>query len=194
MNEINSIDSSVIEQTKNWLKSIIIGLGFCPFAQQELERNRIHYCVVRTDNLQACLESLVLECERLDGNKNIATSLLIYPDRWADFNDFLDYLALAESLLEAQKYQGIYQLASFHPLYRFEGAPEKDPANYTNRSPHPMLHLLREDGLEIALKQYPHPEQIPHRNIQRARTLGETKLKILLDGCRSHQKKHIMFS
>jgi len=191
MSEVIAIDSSIIEQTQNWLKSIVIGLGFCPFAQTELERNRIHYCVVRTNDLPACLESLVLECERLDRNNNIATSLLIYPDQWTNFDEFLDYLAMAESLIEAQHYQEIYQLASFHPLYRFEGAPDNDPANYTNRSPYPMLHLLREDGLESALKRYPHPEQIPHQNIRRARALGEAKLKTLLEGCRTRDASTI---
>ena len=188
MNELIATDSSIIEQTKNWLKSVVIGLGFCPFAQREQERNRIHYCVVH-DDIQLCLESLILECERLDRNQDIATSLLIYPDQWPEFDDFLDYLALAESLLEAQGYPGTYQLASFHPLYCFEGTTDKDPANYTNRSPYPMLHLLREDSLEVALKQHPHPEQIPQQNIQRARELGETKLKKMLEGCRTKGEK-----
>ena len=184
MSEVITTDACIIEQTRHWLKTIVIGLGFCPFAQRELEQNRIHYCVVRNDDLKPCLESLVVECERLDQHQDIATSLLIYPDQWAEFDCFLDFLALAESLLEAQHYHGIYQLASFHPLYRFEAAAEKDPANYTNRSPYPMLHLLREDMLEAALRQYPHPEQIPQKNIQRARELGETKIKTMLDGCR----------
>ncbi len=184
MLEVTTADALIIEQTKSWLESMVIGLNFCPFAQRELELNSIHFAVVRTDDTQSCLESLALECERLDHNKSIATSLIIYPELWFEFDDFLDYLAIAESLLEAQHYQGVYQLASFHPHYCFEGEIPKDPANYTNRSLYPMLHLLREDMLEVALKQYPNPEQIPLQNIKRARELGETKLKAMLESCR----------
>ncbi len=141
--------------------------------------------MIHSGDIRHCLESLVLECERLDCDQDIATSLLIYPEQWFEFDVFLDYLAVAESLLEAQGYRGIYQLASFHPQYRFEEAIDSDPANYTNRSPYPMLHLLREDELELALKHYPHPEQIPQQNIQRARTLGESKLRTMLEACRN---------
>jgi hypothetical protein len=184
MTEVKTADALIIEQTKNWLETIVIGLNFCPFARSELEQNSIHYAVVRANDMQSCLESLVLECERLARNQNIATSLIIYPELWSEFDDFLDYLAIAESLLEAQNYQGTYQLASFHPRYCFEGEKTGDPANYTNRSLYPMLHLIREDMLKKVLKQYPHPEQIPLQNIKRARKLGEPKLKTMLEGCR----------
>lgn len=186
MNGVITADELIINQTKSWLETMVIRLNFCPFARRELEQNSIHYTVVRADNMQSCLESLVFECERLDRNQTISTSLLIYPELWSEFDDFLDYLAIAESLLEAQHYQGIYQLASFHPRYCFEGENVKDPANYTNRSLYPMLHLLREDMLEAALKQYPHPEQIPQQNIKRARELGAAKLKAMLEGCRAN--------
>jgi uncharacterized protein len=189
MNDVSTLDLPVIEQTKKWLESVVIKLGFCPFAERELQQNSIHYCVVRGDDMQSCLESLILECEYLDGNLEVATTLLIYPDLGADFDEFLDFLALAESLLESQGYPGVYQLASFHPHYCFEGATEDDPANYTNRSPFPMLHLLREESLAAALKLYPHPEQIPQRNIQYAREIGETKLKVMLGACRTPASK-----
>ena len=184
MTEVTTADSVILEQTRYWLKSIVIGLNFCPFAQRELEQNSIHYAVVHHKSLQSCLESLIIECERLDDDPDIATSLLIYPEQWASFNDFLDYLAVAESLLEAQHYLGVYQLASFHPLYCFDDAIDNDPANYTNRSLYPMLHLLREDRLTEVLEHYPNPEQIPLNNIQQARMLGEVKLKAMLERCR----------
>jgi hypothetical protein len=184
MTEASAADSLIIKQTKTWLESVVIGLDFCPFAQRELERDSIHYSVIPASNIQNCLESLILECELLDRDQNIATSLLIFPGQFTEFDDFLDYQAMANALLEAQNYQGIYQLASFHPEYCFDGATNNDPANYTNRSPYPMLHLLREDKLEIALKHYPHPEQIPEKNIQCANKLGETTLKAMLESCR----------
>ncbi len=177
-------DQNIIQQTRKWLASVVIDLNFCPFANKELERDSIHYVVVLEKNMESCLESLIFECQRLDQKQDIATSLLIYPDQWPHFDDFLDFLAIAESLLEQLGYQGIYQLASFHPHYQFSGTPEHDPANYTNRSPYPMLHLLREDRMEATLLKYPNPEQIPENNIQRTRALGEEKLKILLAACK----------
>jgi hypothetical protein len=183
MTEASVTDSLIIKQTQSWLESVVVGLNFCPFAQREIERNSIHYSVIH-GGVQTCLESVMLECELLDRDQDIATSLLIFSDQFTAFDDFLDFVAMANALLEAQNYQGIYQLASFHPLYCFEGATHNDPANYTNRSPYPMLHLLREDRLEIALKHYPHPEQIPEKNIQCANNQGETTLKAMLESCR----------
>ena len=86
-------------------------------------------------------------------------------------------------MLKAQDYEGIYQLASFHPDYRFEGAGPDDPANYTNRSPYPMLHILRETSVEQALKNYPNPEKIPERNVQLTQGLGLQIMEELLAGC-----------
>jgi len=86
-------------------------------------------------------------------------------------------------LLKEQGYEGIYQLASFHPEYRFEGVELNDPANYTNRSPYPMIHILREASVEQALEKYPNPEKIPERNIQLIQGLGFGVMKELLAEC-----------
>ena len=107
MSEAIATNACIIEQTNNWLKSVVVGLGFCPFVQRELDSNRIHYCVVRSNNLQHCLEALIVECERLDRHKEISTNLLIYPGHWTELDDFLDYLALSESLLEVRQYPGV---------------------------------------------------------------------------------------
>ena len=98
------------------------------------------------------------ECVRLDEDESIVTSLLIFPNAFKQFDDYLDIVELAEELLEANGYEGVYQLASFHPQYIFGGAPVNDAANYTNRSVYPMLHLLREEQIEKALERYPNPE------------------------------------
>lgn len=177
-------DQTIIQQTKNWLVSVVIDLNFCPFACQEFENDTIHYCVVRKKTIEASLESFMIECQRLDQHQNIATSLLIYPSQWQNFDDFLHYLAIANDLLETQNYPGIYQIASFHPDYCFAGETKYDPANYTNRSPYPMLHLLREARMEKALLNYPNPEQIQENNIQCARSLGEEKFRTLLAACK----------
>ncbi|HMC87200.1 MAG TPA: DUF1415 domain-containing protein, partial [Chitinophagaceae bacterium] len=96
---------------------------------------------------------------------------------------YLELVRLAEKLLKQEGYQGIYQVASFHPLYCFAGAPADDPANYTNRSVYPMLHLLREESVEQAIANYPNPEKIPERNILFARSKGIAYMKKLRDAC-----------
>ena len=133
--------------------------------------------------IERCLLNLMLECDQLDTDESIETTLLIYTDAFTGFDDYLDFLELAETLLTEQGYEGIYQLASFHPDYCFEGADQNDPANYTNRSPYPMLHLLRESSIEQAVNAYPHPENIPQRNIELTRELGLAKMRALLSSC-----------
>lgn len=174
---------TVIRHTKKWLSTVVIAHGLCPFAKQEFDNGRIHYAVIETESLEAQLEQLVLECQALDNDPARETSLLIFPRALSDFQDYLDLLELATALLKAQDYEGIYQLASFHPNYRFEGAGPDDPANYTNRSPYPMLHILQEASVEQALRGYPNPEKIPQRNIERMQALGLNFMHELLDDC-----------
>lgn len=174
---------TVIRHTKKWLSTVVIAHGLCPFAKQEFDNGRIHYAVIETESLEAQLEQLVLECQALDNDPARETSLLIFPRALSDFQDYLDLLELATALLKAQDYEGIYQLASFHPDYRFEGAGPNDSANYTNRSPYPMLHILQEASVEQVLRGYPNPEKIPQRNIERMQALGLNFMHELLDDC-----------
>jgi hypothetical protein len=176
-------DQPLIAATQAWLKTFIIEYSICPFAKTEWERGSIHFKVDNDRNIEDCLANLMLECDRLDTDPDIETTLLIYGDAPADFDDYLDFLELAETLLIEQGYEGVYQLASFHPDYCFQGAGPDDPANYTNRSPYPMLHLLREASLERALAAYPHPENIPQHNIELTRGLGLAKIQALLAAC-----------
>ena len=131
------------------------------------------------------LHALVDECRRLDAEPAIETTLMILPDGMSDFEDYLDLLNVAEALLEAEGYAGIYQLASFHPEYVFAGAPAEDPANYTNRSPWPMWHLLRETSVEAAVAAYPDPESIPERNVDALREAGHAVLAEEWAACRA---------
>ena len=173
-------NESIIQQTKQWLKNIVIGLNFCPFAKPVFEQEKIHYQISPATDLESCLQALIAEAERLDIQEGLETTLLIFPECMQDFDDFLDLLEIANDLMDAQDYQGVYQLASFHPDYCFSGSTADDPANYTNRSPYPMLHLIRELSLESALDSYPEPEEIPNRNIQVAQDLGLDKMQELL--------------
>lgn len=170
----------VIFHTRKWLTSFIIHFNICPFAKREYDRGSIHYASFESEKIEQCLNAVFTECQRLDINPDIETTLLIFPSQFAQFSEYLDFLTFAESLLFEQGYEGIYQLASFHPDYCFEGENTKDPANYTNRSPYPMLHFIREDSLERAISSYSNPEKIPERNIKLTRKMGVEKLKTIL--------------
>jgi len=173
----------VITQTKKWVTEVVVGCNFCPFAAKPVRRGSIHYQVEPAADEQSCLDALLRECHRLDEQPAIETTLLIFPDAYPGFDDYLDLVALAEDLLAAQGYEGIYQVAGFHPDYRFAEAPADDPANYTNRSLYPMLHLIREEGIDQALAHYTDPEGIADRNIDFAREKGLVYLKMLRDNC-----------
>ena len=176
-------NATVIAQTKKWLSNIVIGHGLCPFAKSEFDNDRIHYAIIEEASLDIQMTTLLAECAALDNHAERETSLLIFPKTFADFEDYLDMLSLATALLKEQGYEGVYQLASFHPEYHFKGAGRNDPANYTNRSPYPMLHILREASVERALKNYPNPENIPTRNIQFMQALGLIAVKEKLTKC-----------
>jgi len=173
----------VIAQTKKWITDVVIGCNFCPFAARVVKQQTVFFKVETATATNICLETFLQEIKRLDNDDTIETSLLIFPDTFKNFNDYLDLVSVAEKLLKQYKYNGIYQLASFHPGYRFAGAPDNDAANYTNRSVYPMLHLLRESSIDKALEHFDDPEGIPERNIHFARTKGIIYMKMLRDSC-----------
>ncbi len=173
----------IIAQTKKWITDVVIGCNFCPFAAKEIKKQTVRYQVENSTNKAASLDAFLQECIRLDEDEDIVTTLLIFPDGFQQFDDFLDLLADAEDLLIENDYEGIYQVASFHPQYIFGGAPVNDAANYTNRSVYPMLHLLREAQMDEALERYPNPDNIPDNNILFAREKGIQYMKMLRDAC-----------
>lgn len=183
---------NILRTTQNWLTSFIIAYNICPFAQREQQRNSIRYQISDTDNLEQALHDLMQECAYLDEHPATETTLLIFATGFKDFDDYLDLVAIAEHLLADQAYEGVYQLASFHPDYCFasddNNNDQQDPANYTNRSPYPMLHIIREASIERALAHYPDPENIPTRNIKLTRELGLEKLQPLLADCTPSSK------
>ncbi|ARU55754.1 hypothetical protein OLMES_1679 [Oleiphilus messinensis] len=176
-----------IQATQQWVNDVIVKYNFCPFARPVLNENRVRFSVITEDRIQDCLTHLLKECQLLDDQPEVETTLIILENGFNGFDDYLELLSLSEALLIDQDYEGIYQLASFHPEYQFAGAPQDDPANYTNRSPFPVLHLLREESLEVALRDVDNPEKIPERNIRVARELGTTVLKKALQDCQENQ-------
>ncbi len=182
MGEFNvNFEQKIIAKTQAWLKLVVIGLNFCPFAKSVFDKGKIHYQVSTARALEDCLKDLIDEAERLDISENIETSLLIFPDALEDFDDFLDALEIGDELMQAQGYEGIYQLASFHPDYCFADSDVDDAANYTNRSPYPVFHLIREKSIDDALAKYSKdPELIPETNVKLAREMGLDKMRALL--------------
>jgi uncharacterized protein len=175
--------SVIVEQTTKWIRDVVIGLNFCPFAARELKQGTVHYELCMEEDQKKALTAFLHECERLDKNPAIETSFLIFPNSFQRFDKYLDLLAMSQELIVQKKYEGIYQVASFHPHYCFADAPQDDAANYTNRSPYPMLHLLREESIEKVLEKYPDPDEIPERNVKFAREKGVAYMKMLRDAC-----------
>jgi hypothetical protein len=169
---VTETPESIIARSRQWIETVVIGMNFCPFAKREMRRDTVRFIVSPDPDIESVLLQLIDECTHLDVDDGTQTTLLILPEGFADFDDYLDLAGLAEDLLADRGYEGVYQVASFHPDYRFADADADDPANYTNRSPYPMLHLLREDGLEAAIASCPDPDAIPENNIAKARALG----------------------
>ena len=173
----------IVEQTEKWIQDVVVACNFCPFAAQVIRQKKVHYEVETSNQLDSCLEAVLRELNRLENESTIETTFLIFPDAFKEFDDFLDLVSLAEDLLEQSGFDGIYQLASFHPLYLFANSSKTDPANYTNRSIYPMLHLLCESSIDRALENYKHPENIPDTNINFAREKGLAAMQQLRDSC-----------
>jgi len=174
---MSNANQTVIQQTKNWVEEIVIGLNLCPFASQPFQNNSIEYAVSTGDSTEQHLQQLAGCFARLDKSEGIETSLLIYPDAYQKFDDYLDMLDFANHLLDDLDYAGTYQIASFHPDYRFADSAEDDASNFSNRSPYPMLHIIRESGLEKAIANYPNVEQIPENNIKKLREIGYQEMQ-----------------
>ena len=174
----------IIEETKCWLKTTIIGLNFCPFAKREASQNSIRYAVSSASDLESNLHKLAEEIQYLDNHVNTETSLIMFSDSVKTFDDFLELIDYANQLLDDLGYRAVYQLAHFHPDYCFDGVEADDASNYTNRSPYPTLHLLRELSMQRAIENHPDTAQIPESNIKLARELGAEHLQSLLDTCK----------
>jgi hypothetical protein len=171
---------AIIASVRHWVESFVVGLNLCPFAGRELRQERIRFVVTSSTTEAELLASLQAELERLDTDPAIETTLLIHPRVLQGFDDYNQFLETADDLLSAMEVDGIYQIASFHPHYQFAGTAVADVENYTNRSPYPLLHLLREQSLEQSIASYLDTEQIPLRNIELMKRLGIARLKQLL--------------
>jgi uncharacterized protein len=170
----------VITDTRDWVVKAVIGLNLCPFAKAVHVNERIRYVVSDATDPEALLKDLaheLLALNRADPDE-IDTTLLIHPGVLTDFLDFNDFLDAADALVDELKLDGILQIADFHPDYQFEGSAPGDISNYSNRSPYPTLHLLREESITRAVESMPDTAAIFEGNLDKLARLG-------LDGWRA---------
>ena len=170
----------ISQQTNDWVEHFVLALNLCPFAHSPFERQSIRYSVCQAQNTEDLLRDLILELQKANSNLDIETTLLIHPQVLQDFADYNDFLTVVDAVLEDMELDGIIQVASFHPNYCFAGEEVGDVSNYTNRSPYPMLHLIREKSINQAVKNYKDVDKIPETNISKLRELGKEELDILI--------------
>ncbi|WP_049721201.1 DUF1415 domain-containing protein [Gilvimarinus polysaccharolyticus] len=170
--------AAVIANTQQWFETVVLGLNLCPFAHQPAKHNRIRFTVFDESRGLGLLEVLDEEIARLENTPitELETTLLILPEGFEDFYFYTITAQQAESRLNKQGLQGTYQIASFHPDYQFSDTDFTDRSNLTNRSPYPILHLLREQSLSAAIDNGADTESIPERNIERMESLSEQQV------------------
>lgn len=164
--------TSVIQHVETWLTDLVIELNLCPFAKREYLSKRIRFQYSPARSEQELLQDLVVELALLKKTPEIETTLLIHPEVLQDFDAYNQFLDFADQIIEQMNMQGIYQIASFHPSYQFANTEFNDAENYTNRSPYPLLHILREASLEKAIQMHANTEQIPKDNVMLMNKLG----------------------
>ena len=183
MNAENEVSpEKVVEQ---WLEQVVIGLNLCPFASKPYREKQVRIQLCEADTELALLETLqdelrlIEESPVTDAGTGIETTVLVISNLLQRFDDYNQFLDLVDSLLEEFSWTEEYQIASFHPQYCFAGVAPESPENLTNRSPYPLLHIIREASIEAALEHYADPEGIPERNIEKMKALSEDEKRRL---------------
>lgn len=178
-------EASQIKAVEQWLEQVVIGLNLCPFASKPYREKQVRIQVCEADTELALLETLQDELRLIDENPptepgtGIETTLLVIPNLLQRFDDYNQFLDLVDALLEEFSWTEEYQIASFHPQYCFAGVAPESPENLTNRSPYPLLHIIREASIAAALEHYTDPEGIPERNIEKMKALSEDEKRRL---------------
>ena len=163
-----------VATTRQWVERAVIGLNLCPFAKAVYVKQQVRFVLSDASTPEALLEELAEELVLLrDADpEQVDTTLIIHPDVLTDFLDYNDFLDNADAAVEALDLQGVIQVASFHPDYQFAGTAPDDISNYTNRSPYPTLHLLREASIDRAVEAFPDADVIVERNVKTLDSLG----------------------
>ena len=168
----------MIAATRAWVEQAIIGLNLCPFARAVYVKDQVRFVVSPARAVGALRDDLEAELRHLMAMPAavVETTLLIHPHVLSDFLDYNDFLDVADASIQRLELAGVIQVASFHPRYQFAGTEPDDVTNYTNRSPFPVLHLLREESVERAIAAFPGVDQIYQHNLDAMRRLGLTGL------------------
>ncbi|TOP91109.1 DUF1415 domain-containing protein [Vibrio parahaemolyticus] len=177
----NTDIKAITQQVEQWLNDVVIGLNLCPFAAKPQRNKQIKIFVSEATQEEALLEDILLQLIELSTTEpeKLETTLVVVPNMLQDFWDYNFCIDWVEGLIKQQDWEGIFQVATFHPDYCFGGAAPEDDENLTNRSPYPIFHLIREGSMEKVLKHYPDPESIPDTNIARVSALSEEERKEL---------------
>ncbi len=167
-------DDTVVALTQAWVAEAVNGLNLCPFAKAVYVKEQIRYVVSHADDEAGLAQQLLEELQHLQAAdpELLDTTLLVHPRVLQDFYDYNNFLDVADQVLEDAELDGVIQIASFHPQYQFADALPDDIDNYTNRSPFPVLHLLRESSIDRAVAAFPEASAIFERNITTMRDLG----------------------
>lgn len=178
---LNTDINAITEQVEQWLNDVVIGLNLCPFAAKPQRNKQIKIFVSEASQEEALLEDILLQLIELSNTEpeKLETTLVVVPNMLQDFWDYNFFIDWVEGLIKQQDWEGIFQVATFHPDYCFGGAEPEDDENLTNRSPYPVFHLIREESMEKVLKHYPDPESIPDTNIARVSALSVEERKKL---------------
>ena len=172
---MTTLDSATVtDHTRQWLEKAVIGLNLCPFAKAPHVKNLVRISVSQARHLDGFLEDLDRELQLLGDTPadELETTLLVHPTLFPDFDTFNQMLDIADAALVDNGLEGIVQIAPFHPDFQFEGTDSDDIGNYTNRSPYPTLHLIREDSIAKAAQAFPDASAIFERNIALLEEMG----------------------
>jgi hypothetical protein len=163
----------------------VIGLNLCTFSKQPYSQNQIRIIADLCDQEEQAFESIIREVNLLDetDEQKLETTLLVFPELFDDFDHYNDFLYTANEFMRLRGWEGVYQIASFHPDYQFAGTEQADAENFTNRSPYPIFHFIRETSLTAAIEAYPDVDEIPDRNIALMNSLNDADLKQYFSWC-----------
>ena len=174
-----SKEQEQLKSVKQWVDQVVVGMNLCPFAKPVIKVDGLRYQLNSSANLDELrgffLQELSLISQTTE--QNVATSVLIIPNGLTDFYDYLDFLADCEALIAQAGLRNEFQLASFHPRYVFAGVEESDVSHWTNRSPFPIIHIIREQQMTRVLENHPNPDSIPARNVDLFRSVGKDELE-----------------
>jgi hypothetical protein len=179
----------IIAIVQQWLETFVVNMNLCPFAKREIANDRLRLILTGATSEAQLLMALQDELELLNADSSVETTLLIHTEVLRSFTDYNQFLHCVDGLLTQMALDGVYQIASFHPDYQFADTSADDAENYTNRSPYPMLHIIREASVERAIAEFPGVEQIPTANIALMNRLGTDRLKALMNTCINHSEE-----